>query len=45
MFGNPFKLVSKDQKTSMFGADEIGEVFEESAEKYSTLTSKKSSTS
>lgn len=32
MFGNPFKLVSKDQKTSMFGADEIDEVFEESAE-------------
>ena len=32
MFGNPFKLVSKDQKTSMFGADEIDEVLEESAE-------------
>ena len=32
MFGNPFKLVSKDQKTSLFGADEIDEVFEESAE-------------
>lgn len=31
MFGNPFKLVSKDQK-NMFGADEIDEVFEESAE-------------
>ena len=32
MFGNPFKLVSKEQRTSMFGADEIDEVFEESAE-------------
>ena len=32
MFGNPFKLVSKDQKQSMFGADEIDEVYEESAE-------------
>lgn len=26
MFGNPFKLVSKDQKNSLFGADEIDEV-------------------
>lgn len=26
MFGNPFKLVSKDQKNTMFGADEIDEV-------------------
>jgi hypothetical protein len=32
MFGNPFKLVSKDQKSSMFGADEIDEVMEESNE-------------
>lgn len=32
MFGNPFKLVSKDQKSNMFGADEIDEVYEESAE-------------
>lgn len=32
MFGNPFKLVSKDQKNSLFGADEIDEVYEESAE-------------
>lgn len=32
MFGNPFKLVSKDQKTNMFGADEIDEVYEESTE-------------
>jgi len=32
MFGNPFKLVSKEQRNSMFGADEIDEVFEESAE-------------
>ena len=31
MFGNPFKLVSKEQK-AMFGADEIDEVYEESAE-------------
>jgi hypothetical protein len=34
MFGNPFKLVSKDQKQSMFGADEIDEVYEESAENH-----------
>lgn len=27
MFGNPFKLVSKDQKNSLFGADEIDEVW------------------
>lgn len=32
MFGNPFKLVSQEQRNSMFGADEIDEVFEESAE-------------
>ena len=32
MFGNPFKLVSKEQRSSMFGMDEIDEVFEESAE-------------
>jgi hypothetical protein len=35
MFGNPFKLVSKDQKNGMggmFGADEIDEILEESAE-------------
>merc|ERR1712127_82088 len=32
MFGNPFKLVSKEQRNSLFGADEIDEVFEESAE-------------
>ena len=34
MFGNPFKLVSKDQKQSLFGADEIDEVYEESAENH-----------
>ena len=33
MFGNPFKLVSKDAKSNgMFGADEIDEILEESAE-------------
>lgn len=36
MFGNPFKLVSKDQKNAggvgVFGADEIDELLEESAE-------------
>jgi type VI protein secretion system component VasK len=32
MFGNPFKLVSKEQKSSIFGTDEIDEVIEESAE-------------
>jgi integrator complex subunit 6 len=31
MFGNPFKLVSKDQK-ALFGTDEIDEVLEESTE-------------
>ena len=32
MFGNPFKLVSREQKKSMFGADEIDEILEESTE-------------
>ena len=31
MFGNPFKLVSREQK-AMFGADEIDEIDEESTE-------------
>ena len=31
MFGNPFKLVSREQK-AMFGADEIDEILEESTE-------------
>jgi hypothetical protein len=42
MFGNPFKLVSKDQKNSMggmFGADEIDEIHEESAENSNNTTS------
>lgn len=44
MFGNPFKLVSKDQRTSMFGADEIDEVFEESAENQQNQQQQKSQT-
>jgi hypothetical protein len=42
MFGNPFKLVSKDQKASMFGADEIDEVFEESTENSNQFQQQKS---